>query len=110
MSLTYSKCCIHCPSNQNKMAGKEDEESLNMKNSWSKEALASEGIFHCAWRRKLLCKGIINYFELSEEDLVLAGWHHCEVCNATVLRNEKCYLCHPMKSPLEASCSSSKIT
>lgn len=61
--------CKACPSNHNALRGEEDPESKELKESCSKEHLAHEYLFVCAWRPNKLCKGLCDYMEIDENFL-----------------------------------------
>lgn len=54
-------CCKHCPADNNRKNGVVDIESKDIKESVSKQAIAKEYLFVCAWRPNKLCKGLCDF-------------------------------------------------
>jgi hypothetical protein len=65
----HKSCCKNCPSKQTRLKGIEDVESKEMKDSYNKAGLIQECLFVCAWRNNKLCKGICDYFDITQEDI-----------------------------------------
>lgn len=67
--VIHKECCKRCPSDYARRHGIEDGESKDLKDGMTKEQLAKEVVFVCAWRTSKLCKGICDYFEIDQEYL-----------------------------------------
>ena len=65
----HKVCCKNCPSEQDRIAGVEDPESKDIKEGYSKEVIASEFLFVCAWRQSKLCKGLCDYMGIDQQFL-----------------------------------------
>lgn len=63
----HRECCERCPSNNNKLAGIIDPESADLKREYSKEFIAKNSLFVCAWRPNKLCKGNCDFHEIDEK-------------------------------------------
>lgn len=64
----HQECCKNCPSNNDLKASVFDPETEDFKKC-SKEFLAKEVIFVCAWRPSKLCKGICNIYNIDQDFL-----------------------------------------
>ncbi len=64
----HKGCCKKCPSNLDRIDGTIDPESEQIK-TFSKELIAKEFLFVCAWRPNKLCKGNCDYMEIDQDYL-----------------------------------------
>lgn len=62
--VIHKTCCKNCPS-----ARGHDEETQDMKDNCSKEYIAKETAFVCAWRTSKLCKGYCDLMDINQEYL-----------------------------------------
>lgn len=62
--VIHKGCCKRCPSAQG-----EDPEVKDIKEHCSKEHIAKEFLFVCAWRPSKLCKGYCDYNDIDQEFL-----------------------------------------
>jgi hypothetical protein len=60
--------CKHCPSHQDKLNGRLDPESEEIK-TYPKELIAKEFLFVCYCRQSKLCKGLCDNMGIDEEYL-----------------------------------------
>jgi hypothetical protein len=65
----HSECCKNCPSDISTKKGVEDIEAKDIKENYSKEFIAKELLFVCAWRRNKLCKGLCDYMNINQKML-----------------------------------------
>lgn len=65
----HKGCCKNCPSDIDNKKGIEDPESRDIKENYSKEQIAREMLFVCAWRNSKLCKGLCDYMGIDQEFL-----------------------------------------
>lgn len=63
----HKTCCKQCPSERNREEGIEDPESKDIRDSFSKEFIAHEFLFVCAWRPNKLCKGNCDYMGIDQD-------------------------------------------
>lgn len=60
----HKKSCKNCPSERG-----DDPETRDIKEHCSKEFIAREYLFVCAWRNSKLCKGNCDYMGINQEYL-----------------------------------------
>lgn len=65
----YSNCCSRCPNDINKYSDYVDEESEYLKQNWSKDSICIDGLFVCFMRQKKICKGIVDFYNINENDI-----------------------------------------
>lgn len=63
----HKVCCKNCPSNQDSVFGKLDEESQDIKDNVPKEIIVKEYLFVCYQRNSKLCKGLCDNMEIDQE-------------------------------------------
>lgn len=61
----HKMACKKCPTKNGLKIGQIDAETQEIK-TYPKEIIVQEYLFPCAWRPNKLCKGLCDYFEITE--------------------------------------------